>query len=290
KEDKLRIDIKGKLKVPDIKNLRLYYNSTDLTELFLKNSVQKVYPNEKWIRIEFDALKLSAKQLHNISFLYADDLRHYAYNYSEPSCSIYQMQPAKGLHGFSTPVEYLGLVNLSGREEKINSSLIAGLVAMESGFNPAAVSSAKALGLTQITDIAVQQINKKTSHWPRRDLSSVSYAQVKEQITAGELTHEFDWRLEPGLSLKGGASYLKYIIHFWNLKENKKILNGAGIFTDEQTTDIILASYNSGPERIKKFVLKNKKNWLNEPDLKNVRYYISMIYSYCNEFSEGPKI
>lgn len=289
KNDTLRIDIKGKLKVPDIKNLRLVYNSTDLTELLLKNSVQKVYPNEKWIRIEFDSLKLSAKQFHQISFLYFDDLRHYSYNYGEPSCSIYKQQPAKGLHGFSTPAEYLGLVNLSGREEKINSSLIAGLVAMESAFNPAAVSSSKAIGLTQITDIAVQQIDKKTSQWPRRDLSSVSYSQLKEQITAGELTHEVDWRLEPGLSLKGGASYLKYIISFWNLKDNKQLLLDAGITTEEQKTDIVLASYNSGPERIKKYILKSNKSWLSDPELKNVRYYISMIYSYCNEFSEGPK-
>lgn len=289
KRDTLRLDIKGKDKIPNIKNLRLIYNATDLTELFLKNSTHKLFPNENLIRIEFDALKLSARQVHQISFMYMDELRHYSYKYGNPTCSINKSLPARGLHGFTTPPEYLGLVNLSGREEKINSSLIAGLVAMESGFNPFAVSSAKAIGLTQITDIAQQQIDKKTSQWPRRDLSSVSYAQIKDEITAGEFSHEADWRLEPGLSLKGGASYLKYIVSFWNLKEQKQLLQEANITTDEQVTDIVIASYNSGPDRIKKYIQKNKNNWLQDPELENVRYYINMIYSYCNDFSEGPR-
>lgn len=289
KQDTLRLDIKGKDKIPNIKNLRLIYNATDLTELLLKNSRHKLFPSENLVRIEFSGLKLSAKQLHQISFVYMDELRHYSYKYGNPTCSIYKTLPARGLHGFTTPPEYLGLVNLSGREENINSSLIAGLVAMESGFNPFAVSSAKALGLTQITDIAQQQIEKKTAQWPRRDLSSVPYTQIKEEISAGEFSHESDWRLEPGLSLKGGATYLKYILSYWNMKEQKALLDEARITSEEQVTDIVIASYNSGPERIRKYIQKNKNNWLQDPELKNVRYYLNMIYSYCNDFSEGPR-
>lgn len=289
KSDTLRIDIRGKDKLPDIKNLRLVYNSTDLTELLLKNSRQKVFPNEKLIRIEFDALKLSAKNHHQISFLYQDTVRVYAYKYGHPTCSIYKNQMAKGLHGFTTPPEYLGMLNLTAREEKINPSLIAGLVAMESAFDPLAVSSSKALGLTQITDIALQQINKKTGQWPKRDLSSITPTELKEKVSGGELTHEHDWRLEPGLSLKGGANYLKYIVSFWNLKEQKELLKDLNIQSDEQMTDIILASYNSGPERIRKSIVKYKKDWLKDPELKGINYYLNMIYSYCNDFSEGPR-
>lgn len=289
KEDTLRIDIQGKQRVPDIRNLRLIYNSTDLTELFVKNSKLKMFPNEKLIRVEFSGLKLSARLMHNISFLYQEDLHFYSYKLGKPTCSIYKSLPARGLHGFETPAEYLGMVNLSGREEKINPSLIAGLVAMESGFNPLAVSSAKALGLTQITDVALQQIEKKTSQWPRRDLSSVSPVEVKEQIATGDLGSHSDWRLEPSMSLKGGASYLKYILSFWNSKENKSLLNEAKITSDEQITDIVLASYNSGPERVKRIVLKSRDKWNQDPELKNINYYLNMIYSYCNDFSEGPR-
>ncbi len=289
KEDTLRLDVIGKTKAPDIRNFRLIYNSTDLTELFVKNSRVKMFPNEKLMRVEFSGLKLSAKQLHEIAFLYQEDLHFYSYKLTKPSCSIYKTLPARGLHGFETPPEFLGMVNLSGREERLNASLIAGLVAMESGFNPLAVSSAKALGLTQITDIALQQIEKKTAQWPRRDLSSVPVTEVKAQIVAGDLNSDSDWRLQPDLSLKGGASYLKYIVRFWGSKDNKQLLKDANITTDEQLTNVVLASYNSGPERVKRVLLKNPKKWMNDAELKNIQYYLNMIYSYCNDFSEGPR-
>lgn len=290
KENNLKIDLKGKYSVPDIKNLRLIYNHTDLTELFVKNSTHRVYPNENLVRIEFKDLKLSAKQVHQISFIYLDNIDLYSYNFGKPSCGINKKLPAKGLHGFSTPSEFLSLINTTGRVERINASLIAGLVAMESAFNPLAVSTSKAIGLTQITDIADTQINKKTEGWPRRDLSSLPYSEVKEKITNGEISQDEDWRLEPSLSLKGGASYLKYIISYWNLKEQKELLAKHQITTEDQITDVVLASYNSGPERIKNHILKNNKKWLDDPELKNVRYYIKMIYSYCNDFAEDPKI
>lgn len=289
KEDSLRLDVHGIKKIPDIRNLRLIYNSTDLTELLVNNSKLKMFPNEKLMRIEFNGLKLSARQLHDITFLYQEDLHFYSFKLTKPSCSIYRSSPARGLHGFEAPPEFLNMVNMSGREEKISSSLIAGLVAMESGFNPLAVSSAKALGLTQITDVALQQIEKKTSQWPRRDLSSISHTEVKAQIVAGELTPQADWRLEPNLSLKGGASYLKYILGFWNSKGNKLLLEEANLTTEEQLTDVVLASYNSGPERVKRIITKSRNKWINDPELKNTQYYLNMIYSYCNDFAEGPR-
>lgn len=289
KEDSLRIKIKGKHKLPEIKNVRFIYNSVDLTQLFLKNSVQKTYPNELQVHVEFKNLKLSARKNHQIYFLYIDDIQHYAYEYKAPNCSIYKNQKVKGLHGFTTPNEYLNLINISAKEEKINASLIAGLVAMESGFNPYAVSSAKALGLTQITDIADSQITKKTLSWPRRDLASTSYEDIQEKIIDGELNDSLDWRLDPSLSIKGGANYLSYILSYWKLKPHAQILQKSGITSENQITDVVLASYNSGPDKIKKYIVKNRHIWLADPELKNVRYYINMIYSYCSDFSEDPK-
>lgn len=289
KEDTLRLDIQGKNSLPEISNLRLIYNSTDLTKLFVKNSKVKMFPDEKLMRVEFKGLKLSAKQLHEIAFLYQEDLHSYSYQLTKPSCSITKTLPARSLNGFDTPADFLSMVNQSAREEKISASLIAGLVAMESGFNPLAVSSAKAIGLTQMTDVALQQIEKKTSQWPRRDLSSVTHSEVKEQITAGELTPQSDWRLEPNLSLKGGASYLKYILSFWNSKDNQLLLKEANLISKEQITDVVLASYNSGPERVKRIISKSRDKWMSDPEIKNIQYYLNMIYSYCNDFAEGPR-
>jgi hypothetical protein len=289
KNENLTVTIRGKKRFPDISNLKLIYNSTDITDVFLKSSEIKTYPNDNLIRIEFSALKLSAKQIYKIDFLYFNEKRFFAFSYNKPSCPLKTMTPAKGLHGFDVPAEYIGLVNRSGREERINPSLIAGLVAMESGFNPHAVSSAKAIGLTQITDIAVDQIQKKTENWPRRDLSSLSTEKVKEDISSGILTSDVDWRLEPSLSLKGGANYLKYIVSYWKRAEQKKLLADSHITTDEQVTDVVLASYNNGPERIRRSITKKQKNWLNDPENSKVRYYINMIYSYCHYFSEGPQ-
>lgn len=288
KNENLVVTIKGNEHIPDMNNIRLIYNSTDLTDVFLKNSEIKTFPEEKIIKMEFTNLKLSARKQNKINFLYFDNKNYLSFPYTSPSCPLAHMSFTKSLHGFDTPNEFVGFINLSGRSEKINPSLLAGLVAMESGFNPHAVSSAKALGLTQITDIAVEQIRNKTEKWPRRDLSSLSYRDIKTEINSGNMTQEDDWRLEPMLSLRGGANYLKYIVSFWQLPEQKKLLQENHLTTDEALTDIVLASYNSGPERIRRTIINSKKNWLNDPTMSNVRYYVNMIYSYCHYFSEGP--
>ena len=50
------------------------------------------------------------------------------------------------------------------------------------------------------------------------------------------------------------------------------------------TTDILLASYNSGAYRVKKSIIKNKEEWLFDKSLNEARKYVMNIKSYCHSF------
>ena len=68
--------------------------------------------------------------------------------------------------------------------------------------------------------------------------------------------------------------------------EKKEILSDA--FADDiPTTDILLASYNSGAYRVKKSIIKNKKEWLFDDSLHEARKYVMNIKSYCYSFDQG---
>jgi len=55
--------------------------------------------------------------------------------------------------------QWRGAIDLAGKKYNINKHILASLIWTESRFNPAAVSSAGAVGLTQIRSVAAQDLN-----------------------------------------------------------------------------------------------------------------------------------
>lgn len=89
----------------------------------------------------------------------------------------------------SYPQKYEEFVEKYSAEYGIDSALLYAVIRTESSFNPSAVSSANAVGLTQITP--------ETFEWLRMKLGE----------TKGELT-----LLDPETSVRYGAFFLSYLL------------------------------------------------------------------------------
>jgi hypothetical protein len=86
--------------------------------------------------------------------------------FNPPTCQyrskspLHRPEKLKKHHGLIRKIENLSL------SEGVNPSFYAALIAQESSFNPQAVSHAKAIGLSQVTDLAQQQIFEKAHCFP----------------------------------------------------------------------------------------------------------------------------
>lgn len=280
------VEIKDKNKIPDSKDIKLFYNTLDVTEQFLAQSEIKKSVKDKTLQLSFNNLRLKILDENNIRMFYRSTDENYVSSFEAPTCDLIEDKDVRVIKGFQPPDEYLTWVHEISRRSKMNPSFLTGIVAQESSFNPKAVSSAKALGLTQITPLAEEQINSGKKDWPRRDISSLSYSELKTQVMSGEINEKTDWRLSPRHSLEGGAEYIQYLRTYWKSDDNIKLIKN--LPGDEQInlSKIILASYNSGPARVKNSIQSRGDKWLEDTSLKEARKYIKLVFSYCYHFSE----
>jgi len=116
--------------------------------------------------------------------------------------------PPRALLALAYPVEYLGLASEAAAESGFSPLLLLALVRQESFFDPGAVSSASALGLTQVIPSTAQEIagQLKEPNFQNSDL------------------------LRPRVSLRFGAHYL-----------------GAQMDLFDGNLSAALAAYNGGP-------------------------------------------
>jgi soluble lytic murein transglycosylase-like protein len=171
-------------------------------------------------------------------------------------------------------------------EHKINPSFLAGLIAQESAFDHRAISWARAIGLTQITKLAEQEVSKFYSHWPRYDgLDSLSLPILKTMIITGQINAHNEWRLNPQMSIRGGLTYLTLLSNYWRRPENFARIVAQFKDPEEGFSQVILASYNSGFTRVGSALDRKGQNWIKENELKEARKYVSRILSYCYHFS-----
>ena len=115
---------------------------------------------------------------------------------------------------------------------------------------------------------------------------SLPYLNLKSKVVSNEINSQNDWRLDEKRSIEGGILYLNYLNEYWMTPEKTEILSDA-FANDIPKTDILLASYNSGAYRVKKSILKNKKDWLFDESLTEARKYVMNIKSYCYSFNKG---
>lgn len=301
----LKITIKDNRGISPDHRLRLFYNDEDVTEAFLGFAEKKVDEELGIIEFSFPHLRLPAGKRHDILVSYErktslnaslEGLQNdeiFLQKFNPPSCQYRSESPLhrpaklKKHHGLLRKIEHMALT------EGVNPSFYAALIAQESSFNPQAVSHAKAIGLSQVTDIAQQQIFEKELEldWPIFEaIRDMSAASVKASILIGKINSKNEWRLNTEKSLMGGISYLQYLEEYWTLPSHWQQLEqtfGPINHNSEVVAEVLLASYNSGPFRVKRALANNGTNWLSSPGLTEARKYVQRIQSYCDQFHTG---
>jgi hypothetical protein len=284
-------------------DLRVFYNERDVTPDFLKLATLTWSEDRKQLHLSFAHLRLPAQFYHDIIVTYERE-RHttpklttlneapiYTKRLSPPSCSLKMNQSIVNAGTFQRYWGLLRRIESISVENGINPSLLAALVAQESSFNPKAVSTAKAIGLTQVTELAehhiLDQDDKKD--WPSFGvIRQMSYPLLKASIMSGRINSKNEWRLHTDKSLKGGISYIHYLQDYWSIPEHwSQLEQSFGPMTQNSETlaEIILASYNSGPFRIKRAIAQSGAHWLDSPELGEARNYVRRVQSYCDHFS-----
>jgi hypothetical protein len=286
-------DLKIKLLDPNFRisdfNYEIIYNNKKLNRWFKTEEI--TFPPKKTdpIIITFKNLSILPGNINKIGFLYYPVGSKYpvTYNLKIPEC--FKDFKDQKLHITPFNISTNLMTNIKNLSDKYqyNSSLVAALIAQESSFNPNAVSYAKALGLTQVTPTAATEIKRFKKDWEiYPGFSKIPLSDIKDHLADKTINKTNDWRLNQRKSIEGGIVYLNYINSYWSTPDKKEIL--ADTFSDEiPEIDILLASYNSGAYRVKKSILKNKKEWLFDNGLKEARKYVMNIKSYCYAFNEG---
>ncbi len=283
----LIVEIQDSEEIPSLSNVRVFFNSFDVTSTFLSNIEVKNRVKEKILEIEFKNIRLKLIDENNIRIGYTKNNSLYASQFQAPTCDFFEIKPINNIQGFRPPSEYILWLTEISKKQHFNPNLLTGIVAQESGFNPNAVSWAKAIGLTQLTHIASEQIGADSKSWPQsREISSLSYMDLKQKVSSGELNHQNEWRLDPKTSLQGGAEYIGYLQKYWNLEENQLWLKKLSGDPNIVLSQVILASYNSGPARVKNAIISANNEWLKRSELKEASKYIQKVFSYCYHFSE----
>jgi hypothetical protein len=266
--------------------LKVTYNNKDVTNTFLKSTtIEKEERNT--IRYVFNKLNLRPDKHHKINIYWSpdgDDV-YSRIRYLPPVCFLKDDFELVSTTPFRPGKDIIKIINETAEEQQLNPSLLAGLIAQESGFKPTQVSYAKAVGLTQITPIAEEEIKKVRPDWPSDPrIDELNPFTIHQLIMNKEIKRSQDWRLNPPLAIEGGALYLNYMIGYWNTDENKALLSEN---PNISLTSVVLASYNSGPVRVKNRIKTNGDQWLDNGDLKEAFKYVNSVSSYCYHFSES---
>jgi hypothetical protein len=276
REGPLQLVINDQIPIPETYELRFFYNGQEISEKFLKQSRKEKSQDLRTMTFSFKDLKLMPAKDHDIIVAYRSSAiyPYKYYQYALPSCPLRVEQKLKDLESFNPDEKILELIQKEATKQEINSALLTSLIAQESGFDANAISSSKALGLTQVTKLAGDHILKKYTSWPiYRELEDLSLLEIKTKISQGDLNAQRDWRLDPEKSIKGGAYYINYLDHYWSKN-----------FPDldlELRNDLVLASYNSGATRVRQSLNDNRTNWINNPALTQAKVYVNKIKSYC---------
>jgi len=261
-----------------------YYNNTDITKQVEAISNLEKYSDKLVYKI--DKLTLPPVESHNFSVIYkpTPEANPIGKTYPFPNCDIHD-DPLLSSAKIRARTSVKNALKKISEETKLNSALMAGLIEQESSFNPKAVSWAKAVGLTQITPLAEKQLleNKDYDSYPRWGRLPASV--LKTYIETGKINKHNDWKLDPMQSIKGGFDYLDYISTYWKKPQNVEAFPDQIKNNNEELTSIILASYNSGPSRVKRNLLKRGMYWLEARELKEARKYVYKVKSYCRQYA-----
>jgi len=276
---------RGSLK---LKQLRFFYNKVDITKAFLKNAqISQLGSND--ISISFKDLKLfeDGGQEFYVAVLSDRGRIQRVAHLLGPRCEFFEQNRVGNVDPFVVDRLLLSEIEMKSLKGGLNPSMVTALIAQESGFNPRAVSWAKAIGLTQITPLADKSLAKSTSLWPRHDLiDHYPGPLLKGLISSGFIRKSEDWRLNPKYSVDGGILFLNYIKDYWEKPRHQALLTSLSPDDPDLFSAVVLASYNSGPARVKKALEGMGVAWLDSEKLKAARKYVAKVSSLCQNFAK----
>jgi hypothetical protein len=262
---------------------RAFYNETEITEEIRGVSREEFSSNGKQFRLKISRMRFLPGKDNHVVFYFRQGLvgPYMAQEFATPSCPI-QMSGKKLIlpEGGN---KILPTISEASEKFSLNSALLAGLIAQESQFNPKAVSHAKALGLTQVTNAAALHVRDYYPTWPlHQSIEVMQVPHIKFLVAVGGLNGNNDWRLNSQKSILGGASYLDYIQKYWGQSDASFLLS---TLERPQMEDIVLASYHSGPYRVKNALRTLGEKWAYDPELTEARKYVGKVKSYCYHYS-----
>lgn len=278
--------------VPEDFELTLTYNGEDVTAVFMAKA-ERTYidPLHRQLKLTSRSLRLLPERDNRIYAAYRPhqgaDL--VVREYLPPSCSAFAAgRGLASLPEFQPGPGVLDSINRYSSVKSLNPFLVAGLIAQESSFDPRALSRSKALGLTQITSLGEGEVIKRGGEWPRvPGVAEMSLLELRLAILGGKIHAGNEWRLNPDLSVRGGVEYLDYISGYWQRPEKRELVDKYLGATDQAFSDLILASYNSGPARVSEALDRRGTDWLKDDELNEARRYVRRVSSYCDYFGRG---
>lgn len=293
-----RIMIHDQKGVPPEHRLQVFHNHQDVSREFLALAEYEWSADKTTLSVNFPHLRLPTHQNHVIQVSYrrgdhAGAGPLFTVHFDPPRCPLKTHLPISDAGNFQRHWGVLRKIESLAQRRGINPTLLAGLVAQESSFNPRAVSSAKALGLTQITSLAEPHILEEEDKrsWPSfESIQSMSYPLLKLSVMSGKINAQNEWRLHTEKSLEGGLAYLNFLEDYWSIPAHWAQLESSfgGVNLESETmAEVILASYNSGPFRVRQALAQHGPHWLEAPNLQEARNYVRQVQSYCDLFANA---
>jgi hypothetical protein len=274
--------------IPEDPKLQVRYDGLDVTTTFLSQAKKLSKSGERELFIRIPVVRLSPHTDHKIEVRYynASGRPSWAF-YKAPVCRAFDYKQVKHTDSFTPTDSLLSIIDRLSQEAEMNPALTTALIAQESSFNPRTVSWAKAMGLTQMTPIAEDEISDQFDDyqkWPHyKGVETIPASVLKMMVMSGRINARNDWRLDQELSVKGGLAYLKMLQDRWSSPAMK------ARFDEEERTRLILASYNSGSARVMSALGRYGKNWIKAPELHEARLYVNRIFSFCDFFSQDQE-
>lgn len=273
--------------VPNDFKIKVIYNKFDVSKQFLNqaNLVRTNNPNE--VLLQFKDLTILPDEDNDIRVIYQREKNKLSASsrFLPPKCNLDQKRSIASTGDFEASPEVIALLQANSALGDLNPAFLAGLVAQESGFDPLTVSWSKAIGLTQITSQGEAEVLKMYPNWPRySNLDDLPVLAIRAGILTGKINGTNEWRLNPTYSVAGGVAYLRYLQQYWQREETQNLIHT--FFEDDQKaeSELILASYNSGPARVSQTLKKKGAGWLKSPELKSARRYVGRVQSFCDHF------
>jgi hypothetical protein len=268
------------------------YNGADVTSTFLLRATVEQEEAARKLFVENPSVRLSPMHDHEIEVFYLSPSGSVTYaRYENPKCYAFRPTEVHTTGDFDYDQDVIRSIEKISRKGGLSPSFFTALVAQESGFNANVVSWARALGLTQITSSAEADFIDRYSGWPRyQGVNDIPIPILKALILAGKMNAKNEWRLDPDKSIQGGVDYAIMLAEKWSTPERLARIRASFEDPEEAHTELVLASYHSGYNRVLAAFDRLGKLWLYSPDLREARKYVHKIESYCDYFStQGDK-